>query len=138
MLKYLSVRPKGHGSLFVFQDSVSGTSSYFYYILNKSLRAIHLVPHAYKAHSFRIGAATTAAALGYSDTQISAMGRWHSQAFKNIYVFLCYRLKLISGGDAMFCMACGRVVPHLDVNMLVMAVFPKWRRLQELYLVRRH
>jgi hypothetical protein len=36
----------------------------------------------YKAHSFRIGAATHAASRGYSDQDIQIMGRWHSDAFK--------------------------------------------------------
>ena len=31
-----------------------------------------------KAHSFRIGAATHAASIGYSDIQIQKMGRWKS------------------------------------------------------------
>ena len=33
-----------------------------------------------KSHSFRIGAATTAAGLGFSEDQITRMGRWRSEA----------------------------------------------------------
>lgn len=36
----------------------------------------------YQSHSFRIGAATFAAASGSSDIQIQNMGRWKSSAFK--------------------------------------------------------
>ena len=36
----------------------------------------------YKSHSFRIGAATTAWAKGFSEEQIQQMGRWNSEAFK--------------------------------------------------------
>jgi hypothetical protein len=37
----------------------------------------------YKSHSFRIGAATTAASMNIPEYQIQQMGRWHSKAFKN-------------------------------------------------------
>ena len=33
------------------------------------------------SHSFRSGVATSMAAVGYSDQEIMAMGRWHSEAF---------------------------------------------------------
>jgi hypothetical protein len=36
----------------------------------------------YKSHSFRIGAATTAWAKGFSEEQIQQIGRWNSEAFK--------------------------------------------------------
>lgn len=36
----------------------------------------------YKGHSFRIGVATAAASLGYSDNQIQRLGRWKSDAYK--------------------------------------------------------
>ena len=35
----------------------------------------------YEAHSFRIGAASWAAAKGFSDSQIRLLGRWKSNAF---------------------------------------------------------
>ena len=41
-----------------------------------------LDPTKYKAHSFRIGAATTAADMGMSETHIQLMGRWKSTAFR--------------------------------------------------------
>ena len=39
----------------------------------------------YKAHGFRIGAASRAAASGLSDAQIRFLGRWSSDAFK-VYI----------------------------------------------------
>ena len=55
--------------------------SFFVEQLNRALRFCNLDPALYKLHSFRIGAATWAAAKGFSDTQIRQLGRWKSNAF---------------------------------------------------------
>ena len=46
-----------------------------------ALQAAGLVGPNFAGHSFRIGAATTAAELGIEDSTIKALGRWHSSAF---------------------------------------------------------
>ena len=40
---------------------------------------------AYSGHSFRSGAATTAATQGISDTTIKMLGRWKSSAYQ-VYI----------------------------------------------------
>ena len=57
LCRYLAVRPKGEGSLFVFKENQPVTSSFFYDVYVKCLRKLNLDPHVYKGHSFRIGAA---------------------------------------------------------------------------------
>ena len=80
--KFLRIRPSIPGPLFIFPDSTPVSSSYFGSVLKSCLVHLGLNPSVYKPHSFRIGAATTAASMGFSDTQISTMGRWKSSAFK--------------------------------------------------------
>ena len=49
--------------------------------LRSILSSIGAPQHQYAGHSFRIGAATTAALAGVEDSTTQALGRWHSAAF---------------------------------------------------------
>ena len=82
LVRYLRIRPKFPGPLYIFSDKSPVTSSFFYSSLRQCLLHSGLDPLQHRGHSFRIGAATMAASMGYSETQISAMSRWNSNAFK--------------------------------------------------------
>ena len=49
--------------------------------LKEALIAAGVDASKYSGHSFRIGAATTAAACGIQDTLIKTLGRWESEAY---------------------------------------------------------
>lgn len=82
LLKYLQQRGLRIGALFVMPDGSPVSRSFFTDKLTTALRYGGLDPAKYKAHSFRIGAASYAAERGMSDAQIRAMGRWKSNAFQ--------------------------------------------------------
>ena len=68
--------------LFVFQDGNFLTRPALTRHLRTLLQSTPANPsEAYASHSFRIGAATTAAAAGLPDWQIQAMGRWTSDCY---------------------------------------------------------
>lgn len=79
---YLAVRRNSPGPLFIFPGGTPVSKSFFGDQLKKSLAWAGLSNSSYKGHSFRIGAATTAAMQGVADEEIQRMGRWKSQAFK--------------------------------------------------------
>ena len=49
--------------------------------MRRALESQGLDVSRFNGHSFHIGAATTAAACGISDSLIQALGRWKSSAF---------------------------------------------------------
>ena len=81
LLEFLSLRGQSSGPLFCWPDASPISRSYFVSALTEDLQFCNLNVAQYKMHSFRIGAASWAAAKGMSDTQIRAFGRWKSTSF---------------------------------------------------------
>lgn len=68
--------------LFQFKDQTPLTKDKFIQHVRAALSAAGYDPSHYAGHSFRIGAATTAAERGIEDSTIKALGRWKSEAFQ--------------------------------------------------------
>ena len=83
MKHYLQTRIyESHRPLFLFADGTVLTRSRFISCLRSLLEKVGLKAELYAGHSFRIGAATTAASAGLPDWLIQAMGRWNSVCYK--------------------------------------------------------
>ena len=85
ILAYMALRGPGDGPLFQFNDGRALTRERFVDQVRKVLQEAGIDQNAYSGHSFRIGAATTAAAQGIQDSLIKTMGRWQSVAYQ-LYV----------------------------------------------------
>ena len=78
LLTYMAIRPPTPGPLFIFLDGTPLTRQKLVYHLRKAVSNLGLTT---AGHSFRIGAASTAARVGINDSTIQLMGRWKSSAF---------------------------------------------------------
>ena len=81
MLNYLLVRGPQEGPLFKYKDGRYLTRQRFVVAVREALERAGLEQAKYCGHSFRIGAATTAAAKGMEDSLIKTLGRWRSLAY---------------------------------------------------------
>ena len=68
--------------LFAYADGSVMLRREFDALLKRLLLFSGFNPKVFKGHSFRIGAATSAALRGDSDAKIRAAGRWASDAFR--------------------------------------------------------
>ena len=82
VLAYMAVRGLGSGPLFRFADGRFLTRDRFVAKVREALTAGGIDCSLYAGHSFRIGAATTAARQGVSDATIKMLGRWQSSAYQ--------------------------------------------------------
>ncbi len=79
---YIQLRGSDHAPFFAFPGGIPISRRCFTDQLKLSLQWAGYSPNHYKGHSFRIGAASTAASMGISDERIQLMGRWRSDAFR--------------------------------------------------------
>ena len=85
--QYIGLRSPGPGPLFILNSGTPLTRGYLVTQLQAALRKAGMDDSSYNGHSFRIGAATTAAQQGLQDSLIQTLGRWRSDAFK-VYIKL--------------------------------------------------
>ena len=81
VLDYMKVRGPCPGPLFVFTDGRVLTRQRFVDAVRSALETAGIDQSKYCSHSFRIGAASTAAAKGIKDCVIKTLGRWESLAY---------------------------------------------------------
>ncbi|XP_053397331.1 uncharacterized protein LOC128545832 [Mercenaria mercenaria] len=70
-----------HDPLFINSCGKTLTREFFITSIRKLLRDIGKTPDFYSGHSFRIGAATTAAKVGIEDHLVKTLGRWTSGCY---------------------------------------------------------
>lgn len=80
--QYIQLRGHKSGPLFCSENNSAIHRDTFNKQLRTDLQFCKLDSSKYKGHSFRIGAASLAAANNISDAQIRLLGRWKSDAFK--------------------------------------------------------
>ena len=80
--KYMYIRPKINGPIFVNQSGKAITRLQFQAVFHRCISFLSLDTARYNTHSLRIGRCTDMMTQGYSDSQIKAVGRWKSDAFK--------------------------------------------------------
>ena len=79
VVDYISERGSQPGPFFLNPDKTALTKSQFVSRFRSTLQLLGFPQDDYAGHSFRIGAATTAASS--LDSMIQTLGRWHSAAF---------------------------------------------------------
>ena len=78
---FLALRGSSEGPLFTFSDGCPLTRQQLSSTVQSILHSAGYTG-SYSGHSFRIGAATTAAARGVPDHLIKTLGRWSSDAYQ--------------------------------------------------------
>lgn len=87
LLHYMASHPRGDDSapLLVHVDGSPLTRDQFVRMVKKTLHLTNVDHFAYSGHSFRIGAASSAAAAGVPAYFIKMLGRWESEAY-HLYI----------------------------------------------------
>ena len=82
LLQYLSRRGSKAGALFQWENGTPLSETKFVEATRQALSAAQLPAKDYAGHSFRIGAATTAAMSDLEDSTIQTLGRWKSSSYQ--------------------------------------------------------
>jgi hypothetical protein len=82
ILAYCAIRPPTVGPFFVFKDGSTLTRDRLVVALRGALAVAGVNSEQYSGHSFRVGAATTAARAGINEATIKMLGRWESAAYE--------------------------------------------------------
>ncbi len=81
ILDYIEVRSSRPGPFFQTTNGKAVTKPRFVQHIRETLQSMGFPQEDFAGHSFRIGAATTAALCGVEDSTIQTLGRWKSSAF---------------------------------------------------------
>ena len=79
---YLAIRSRTPGPFFRFQSGTPLSQELLVKHVRLTLGELGMDVTVFAGHSFRIGAATTAAAAGLEDSLIKTLGRWQSSAYQ--------------------------------------------------------
>ena len=82
LLAYLAIRQARPGPLFVFKNNSPLTRDKLVAAIRSALSQAGVDTSRFTGHSFRIGAATSAAQAGLEDSLIKMLGRWESSAYQ--------------------------------------------------------
>ena len=82
LMPYLTERGAQPGPLFITSDHLYLTRALFSKKVDTILDILQVKTQQYNTHSFRIGAATTAALALIPDAHIKMLGRWRSDAYQ--------------------------------------------------------
>ena len=81
VVSYIELRQDRAGPFFITAQGSPVTKSWFVQQVRAVLSSLGLPQDEYAGHSFRIGAATSAALAGIEDSTIQTLGKWQSSAF---------------------------------------------------------
>ena len=81
IMTFIGLRRSTPGHFFVDHQEKPIVKSHFVAKVRDALRTAGYPEEQFAGHSFRIGAATSAAMAGVEDSMIQTLGRWHSAAF---------------------------------------------------------
>lgn len=82
VLRFMTLRGPGPGPLFAFRDGRPLTQPRLVTEVKTALKKAGVDCSNFSGHSFRSGAATTAASQGIEDATIKMLGRWRSNAYQ--------------------------------------------------------